>query len=209
MKLYAHHVPGWLHSMYSSRLIWSKQAENTIYLTFDDGPHPVITPWLLDLLKSFNASATFFLLGKNIRKYPHLVDRMVHHGHVIGNHKYNHLNGWITREKTYVDDIEECQTIIRKHSNNCQFFRPPYGKITRTQVSRLAGTYEIVLWNWMTGDFDQQLNLSKVQGRLSLAKPGSIIVFHENEKSKKNLQWLLPRILTDFQLKGYNFKQLD
>ena len=184
-----------------------KTAQKEIYLTFDDGPNPQATPFVLQELKKYNAKATFFCVGKNVKDFFEMYKQMISDGHKPGNHTYNHLNGWKTADKTYLDDIRQAADII-----DSDLFRPPYGKITRFQLKALQGknfNLNTIMWNVLSGDFDE-----KVTGEncylnvVNNAGPGSIVIFHDSLKALPRLQYALPATLDYFTQKGFQFKTI-
>lgn len=187
------------------RLTWNKdEQEKAIYLTFDDGPTPEITIWILKLLAKFDAKATFFCLGKNVVLYPKLLDFIICEGHTIGNHTYNHLNAWKTKKEKYLKDIEMCEKVF--HS---KFFRPPYGKLKPGIRTEILENHEIIMWDVMSYDFDQDLSGENCyQNVINHAKEGSIIVFHDSFKAEKNMKASLPKVLGYFAEKGFVFRGL-
>ncbi|TRX04184.1 polysaccharide deacetylase family protein [Flavobacterium gawalongense] len=182
-------------------------TENKVYLTFDDGPIPEITEWVLEELKTHNAKATFFCIGDNINKNNKIFKKVITEGHAIGNHTFNHLNGWKTTTEAYLENFKRCEEIIQQSGINLKskFFRPPYGKIKTTQAKEISKLgYKIIMWDVLSADFDQ--NLSKedcLENVLSNIESGSIIVFHDSIKAFKNLEYVLPRTLA--YLKENNF----
>lgn len=193
-----------------SNFIWDiPNAENKVYLTFDDGPIPESTEWILEELRKHNAKATFFCIGDNINKHPELFKKVISNGHAIGNHTYKHLNGWKTLTRDYLANTALCQEIISKHSGvlnlKSKLFRPPYGKIKTSQSKQIRKLgYKIIMWDVLSADFDQ--NLSKeacLENVITNVKSGSIIVFHDSLKAFKNLEYALPRTLA--YLKENNF----
>lgn len=183
-------------------LIWNiPNNENKVFLTFDDGPDPEVTPWVLDVLNRYKAKATFFCLGKNVEKYPDLFQRIRDEGHAVGNHTYSHPEGWRTKNKMYFEDIERADNLIQ-----CNLFRPPYGRITPSQIRVLNEKYRIVMWDVMSGDYSDKMNGGKSVGSvLKWSRSGSIIVFHDIQQAYKNLNVALPRILDGFRERGLNF----
>ncbi len=182
-----------------------RKTRKTVYLTFDDGPMPVITPWVLDLLREQKVRATFFCLGKNIEDQPELFKRIGDEGHSIGNHTFNHLKGWRTPNQNYFEDIERAQHLV--HS---KYFRPPYGKIKISQITRLRKHYKIVMWDVLSRDFDQSLTGEDcLQNIVVHSKPGSIVVFHDSYKAEKNLRFVLPRAIEFYKKQGYTFSILS
>ena len=195
-------VPKPIQKLYPS-LVWQKQDE-ALYLTFDDGPHPEITPKILALLDLYEVKATFFCVGDNVRKYPDTYKLILNKGHQTANHTYNHLNGWKTATQEYLNNVEEARKLI-----NSNLFRPPYGKIKRSQIKHLKGDYQIIMWSVLTYDFSKTISPEKCyQNALKGLKPGAITVFHDSEKAAKNMLFALPGFLKAAQKKGYPFKVL-
>ena len=210
MKLYWINTH-WIIKKLFSGFIWHKtNTKNTVYLTFDDGPIPEVTLWVLEKLKEYNAKATFFCIGDNIDKNPAVFKKIEDDGHGIGNHTYNHLNGWKTKNKTYLDNIKKCEEKLQhslKKKNNLQskLFRPPYGKlkIAQSRAIRQLG-YKIIMWDILSADFDPSIPKEKcLENVLTNIKSGSIIVFHDSIKASKNLEYALPKTLE--YLKQNNF----
>ncbi|MDI9311023.1 MAG: polysaccharide deacetylase family protein [Limnohabitans sp.] len=194
--------------------IWSiPNTQNNIYLTFDDGPTPEITPWVLDILKQENIIATFFCIGKNIEENPEIFQRIIDEGHSAGNHSYNHINGWKTNKKSYLNNIEFCDNVIKKKTLDTQgikLFRPPFGKITYTQSKALRNKgYKIIMWDVLTADFDPTISPEKcLENATKKIETGSIIVFHDSKKASKNLQYTLPKAIALYKENGFNFEPL-
>jgi peptidoglycan-N-acetylglucosamine deacetylase len=187
-------------------LLWRvNTSQKELFLTFDDGPVPGPTEFVLDTLKSFNVKATFFCIGDNIQKHPEQFKKVIDAGHALGNHTYNHLNGWKTSNDKYVSNTQLCQQQLPVST---KLFRPPFGGIKRSQVSKLSG-YKIVMWDVLTFDYDRSFSSEKcLKGSVAAVRPGSIIVFHDSIKAEKNLTYVLPRFLEQCLSKGYNFKLL-
>jgi len=190
------------HLIYPS-IIWrQKTNKKKIWLTFDDGPHSAITPWLLTVLKKHKIKATFFLTGKEILKYPDLFSQIKKEGHVIGNHSFSHYNGWLTNNTTYLDDIEKCQELMPKN----KLFRPPFGKVGFNQIRKIKKKYKIILWDILTMDFSKNYSAKKIEKNiLNNVKKGSIIVFHNNLVSKKNVTGSLENIIIKLKERGFSF----
>lgn len=184
-------------------LVWRKETKNKeIWLTFDDGPDPEITPWILSVLKEEEIKATFFLVGQQIEEFPELVGAIINDGHLIANHSYSHRNGWLTSKEKYLKDIETCQELMP----NNKLFRPPYGKITKAQIGLLKDKYKIILWDVLSWDFQQNTSPKRVQENiLKNTKSGSIIVMHNNQKSYKNMQPILEKTIQILKKKGFRF----
>jgi len=202
-------TPGWLKRIYDS-YIWSiPESDKVLYLTFDDGPHPEATPFVLKELKKHNALATFFCIGKNVVSYPAIYKQIINEGHSVGNHTYNHLNGWKTGNDDYLKDIA-----LASHEIDSNLFRPPYGRITSFQAKNLRSAMngkepKVIMWDVLSGDFDIDCTPQQCLSNVLLATvSGSIIIFHDSEKAFPNLAYTLPRILNYFSEKGYLFKSL-
>ena len=196
-----------------SNYVWDiPTVEKKVYLTFDDGPTPEITAWVLNQLKEFNAKATFFCIGDNIQKYPEIFDSILTNGHTIGNHTFNHYNGWKTKTSDYIENVLLCKEAIRKQTtDNTQLFRPPYGKIRKSQANLLRKNgYKIIMWDVLSADFDASISPEKcLHNVISNTQPGSIIVFHDSEKSHKNLVFTLPKFLTFLKQNDYVCEVID
>lgn len=193
---------------YYPSLIWNKtRAQRVIYLTFDDGPIPDVTDFVLKTLKSFNAKATFFCIGDNIQKHPDIFGRLKSEGHRIGNHTFNHLKGWKTEDQVYLQNFRQCQELT-----NTNLFRPPYGRIKKSQISRLRREFpdlQIIMWDVLSGDFDLKLSPQKCYDQVvKHAENGSIIVFHDSLKAFDRLKYTLPRALQYFSEQGFQFETL-
>ncbi|MBK8599155.1 MAG: polysaccharide deacetylase family protein [Flavobacterium sp.] len=190
-----------------SNYVWDiPTVEKKVYLTFDDGPTPEITAWVLNQLKEFNAKATFFCIGENIQKYPEIFDSILTNGHTIGNHTFNHYNGWKTKTQDYIENTILCESVIQKSkANSAMLFRPPYGKIKRLQAKILLERgYKIIMWDVLSADFDHQISPENcLKNVIKNTQSGSIIVFHDSTKSFKNLAYTLPKFLAFLQQNNY------
>ena len=197
---------------------WRKVGqEKVIYLTFDDGPHPEITAWVIDELKKHQIKATFFCVGDNLKKHPETAKQLLTEGHQIGNHTMHHIKGWKHKNVDYLKDIEDCDTEIRKIHEQMndekaqpRLFRPPYGQIKPSQIKLLrAKGYEIIQWSDLSCDYDKHLNCEKSLTTLvKNAKPGSIVVFHDSEKAENQLKQILPSYLEAMLAEGFTFETL-
>jgi len=207
LKNYSVQVPKILQKS-TPRLNWRFENTNRVFLTFDDGPTPKITQWTLDTLKKYNAKATFFCIGDNIKKYPELFKSVYNDGHTIGNHTFNHLKGWRTDTNSYVKNTEKTQQLIT--SNSKQLFRPPFGKIKRKQAKQLIKRgYKIVMWSVISYDWEVKVTPEQcLENVIKNSISGSIIVFHDSIKASKNMQYALSKVLEHFSSKGYQFKAL-
>jgi peptidoglycan/xylan/chitin deacetylase (PgdA/CDA1 family) len=190
-------------------LVWKKEPGTNLYLTFDDGPVPGATTWVLQILAERNIKATFFCVGDNVRKHPEILHQLIDGGHSIGNHTFNHLNGWRSSLNEYVENVNICDEELRKYGVESSLFRPPYGKIKRAQVDVLKRKFNIVMWDVLSGDFNLKLTSEKCLKRtIKATTDGSVIVFHDNDKSLHNLKKVLPAYLDHFLAKGYKFLPL-
>lgn len=205
--MYLLKTPWWLRVCYPS-LVWRMpDRDKTLYLTFDDGPHATATPFVLDQLAAYGAKASFFCIGKNVVAHPDIFHRIREEGHAVGNHTYTHVNGWKVNDTVYCHEIKETAGLVRS-----SLFRPPYGRIKRSQISRCKKEnpgMQIIMWDVLSGDFDTHLTgeacLSYVMYH---SRPGSIIVFHDSSKAWDRMQYALPKVLAHFSQLGYQFKAL-
>lgn len=197
--------PWWLKKLYSPYLTWSiPTTGKEVFLTFDDGPHPTITPFVLECLEQYNAKATFFCIGKNVKQYNEVYQRVIAGGHKVGNHTNNHLNGWKTEPELYIENIRKAGEEITS-----RLFRPPYGRIRRSQVTQLIPEFKIIMWDVLSGDFDTGLSPEKcLRNVVTNVSPGSVIVFHDSEKAFPRLQYTLPRALQFLASEGYIMKTI-
>jgi len=205
--MYLIKTPFWLRWLYPG-LVWRKiSAKPVIYLTFDDGPIPEVTPFVLSVLERYDAKATFFCIGDNIRKHPGIFQKLIEGGHAIGNHTFNHLKGWKTKDEVYLENFKLCDNLTKS-----KLFRPPYGRIKRSQVSKLKDEFsglQIVMWDVLSGDFDLNLSPDKcLKNVLKATEAGSIVVFHDSLKACERLEYVLPRALEFWKKKGYSFEAL-
>ncbi len=183
-----------------------------IFLTFDDGPIPEVTEFVLETLKAYQAKATFFCIGDNIRKHPEVFAGIMASGHRIGNHTFHHLNGWKTDDDSYyLENVQQCQTVIDEsyHAEGRKLFRPPYGRIRRRQAAVIAQDYRIIMWSVLTKDYNASIHKEDCLSRsLTATGEGSIVLFHDSLKAEKNMSYVLPRFLDHFSGQGYTFKTL-
>lgn len=204
-----HRTPFFLPLLYPS-LHWRQQpADRQLYLTFDDGPVPGPTEYVLDTLASHKIKGTFFCIGDNVARYPELFRRVLEEGHAIGNHTFHHINGWRTTVEHYHEDVLACQREFQKHIQQpVTLFRPPYGRITRRQIRELSA-FNIVMWDVLSLDYNQRLSQERcLNNTLSAVRPGSIIVFHDSYKAERNMMYALPRLI-DYGLRHhYTFHSL-
>ncbi|MCB0465470.1 MAG: polysaccharide deacetylase family protein [Aequorivita sp.] len=193
-------MPRFIQWLYPERIWAFSNKKKSVYLTFDDGPIPEVTTWVLDILKKHNAKATFFCIGENIQKHSEIFQKIIAEGHAIGNHTFNHLNGWKTKTSEYIENVEKAErqkTEKSEFKNQQSLFRPPYGKITSKQAKILQQKgFKIVMWDIISFDFDNSISEEKcLQNVLRNIKPGSIVVFHDSLKAEKNLLFVLPKVL--------------
>ena len=187
-------------------LTWDMPAEGQkIYLTFDDGPVPEVTPKVLSILSHYDAKATFFCVGDNVQKYPQLFTSIKDAGHAVGNHTFNHIQAWKTPAGDYLSNVDACWQLF-----NSRLFRPPHGQLTPWLVHQLSQHFKIILWSVLTGDFDQRLSPEKcADNALRHTKPGSVVVFHDSVKASKNMLHALPVFLEHFTSCGSEFVAMD
>jgi peptidoglycan/xylan/chitin deacetylase (PgdA/CDA1 family) len=222
MKLYWIKTNAFIKKIFSN-YIWSiPNRDNKIYLTFDDGPTPEITEWVLEELQKHQARATFFCIGKNINNHPDIFNKIINEGHSIGNHTHNHLNGWRTPTGDYLKNIELCNSELRLRTvpknikskildQKSHLFRPPYGKIKKSQSKKLRQLgYKIIMWDILSADFDQTITPEKcLENVMQHVKSGSIIVFHDSVKAYKNLKYTLPKALQILKERGFEFSTIQ
>lgn len=187
------------------QFLWKVPTQDKVlFLSFDDGPIPEVTPWVLEQLRDYDARATFFCVGDNVRKHPDLYKQVQDAGHATGNHTYHHLNGWEEDNIRYFHNVRKAARLT-----SSRLFRPPYGRLKPRQVQFLQRHYNIVMWDILSGDFDPELSdeqcLSNV---VDHAGPGSIVVFHDSLKASGKLHYVLPRVLEHFRAKGFRFEAI-
>ena len=202
----------WLYPQYTWDKFDKVKNEKTLYLTFDDGPIPEVTPWVLETLKKYNAKVTFFCIGDNISKYPNIYSLLFESNNKIGNHTFNHLKGWRTPTNEYVENVLKAQNEIEKNGSIAEkkLFRPPYGKIKKEQAKKLKNLgFEIIMYDTIAYDWEATITGEKCADNIiQNAKSGSIIVFHDSLKAEKNLKHALPKVLEFYTNKGYEFATL-
>lgn len=201
--------PAWLKCFFPSGMIWdlSLHTNDTVYITFDDGPHPQITPFVLDELAKYDAKATFFCVGNNVARYPDTYQQVLDAGHRTGNHTYNHLNGWKTTAGHYLKNIDQAARHI-----DSPLFRPPYGRIKLSQYHKLVKrdpNWQVYMWDILSGDFDAAISPQQcVDNVIQHLTPGSVVVFHDSEKAWERMRYALPEVLQYCQSKGWKMKTL-
>jgi peptidoglycan/xylan/chitin deacetylase (PgdA/CDA1 family) len=190
--MFIHQIPSFIPALFP-RFTWSKAADRQIYLTFDDGPTPEITDFVLECLAEFEAKATFFCIGKNVVENPEIIQRIQAAGHSIGNHTMNHSNAWKMDYAAYVADVEKCEKVFVQQQIKSIGFRPPYGRITPMMYGEMD---KVILWSVLTGDYNASLSSTKIlDAILPILKPGAIVVMHDSLKAFPHLQVILPAIL--------------
>ncbi len=201
--MYLVKTPWWLRTLYP-RLVWRIPTnKKIIYLSFDDGPHETATPFVLNTLAKFNAKASFFCIGKNVRKYPTIYQQIIDEGHAVGNHTEHHANGWKVSNEVYFEEINQASSLIKSN-----LFRPPYGKIKRSQINKIMNDpYKIIMWSVLSGDFDLALSPKACyKNVVSYSGAGSIVVFHDSAKAWERMSYALPKALAHFSNLGYRFE---
>ncbi len=203
MRIYK--VPLFFRRLFRKAGLWEVSTQTkTIYLTFDDGPIPEVTPLVLEILKQYDAKATFFCVGENISKHPDTLKQVLDAGHKIGNHTYNHLRGWEVSQNDYWSNILQSEQYQKT-----EFFRPPYGRITSKQLRIIRKHFKIVFWSVLTYDYSKYLDVKSALPKIIKAThPGSIVLFHDSKKAKENVLYLLPRFIEYFLAQGYTFETL-
>jgi peptidoglycan/xylan/chitin deacetylase (PgdA/CDA1 family) len=204
--MFKHTIPFFLQRIMPSLTWMVKTNDKAVYLTFDDGPHPEITSWVLEQLNRYNAKATFFCVGENIAKHQDTYNTILARGHAVGNHTYNHLSGWSHSQNAYFNNIDLCADLVKSN-----LFRPPYGRIVPWQIQKLkAKGYEIIMWSILTRDYDKDIDTRQaISATVNNTRPGSIIVFHDSLKAEHQLKKMLPEVLQQLSQKGFQFKSLS
>lgn len=197
--------PQFLRILYPKAIWRMNKNEKAVYLTFDDGPIPVVTPWVLDLLDKYKIKATFFMVGDNVRKHPEEFQMVVNRGHRIGNHTFNHIRGLDYKGDSYLENTDKANAYLKTN-----LFRPPHGYMSPKQYQTLKDKYKIIMWDLVTRDYNRKLNGKQVLGKVKkYVRNGSIITFHDSIKSEENLKYALPRAIEWLQEQGYEFKVFD
>ncbi|MFK5983658.1 MAG: polysaccharide deacetylase family protein [Flavobacteriaceae bacterium] len=226
MKSYLVKTPQFVQRIFPERVWAFPNNNNDVYLTFDDGPIPEVTPWVLSLLKKHQAKATFFCIGDNISKHPTIFQQVISEGHSIGNHTFNHLNGWKTNTEEYIGNCVTFEEILKRvqddktssilHSkfriqNSELLFRPPFGKMTSKQAAILQQKgYRIIMWDVLSADFDSSISKEKcLENVINNLQSGSIIVFHDSLKAEEKLRYVLPKMLKHLKENGLNCQPIN
>src|SRR5437762_258661 len=200
----------WLVRRFFPSYTWRMPADGrAVYLTFDDGPHPEITPWVLDQLKKYGAEASFFCIGNNVERFPDVYRQVLTAGHAVGNHTFHHLNGWKTDDEKYLADVAAASKLI-----STNLFRPPYGRIRKRQAEGLSpllgGDIKVIMWDVLSADFDRGFSPEDCYRHVvKNVGAGSVIVFHDSEKAWPNLSVALPRALEFLAANGYKCKKIE
>ncbi len=202
--MYLVKTPDFIQKMFPKFTWRIPTEEKVLFLTFDDGPIPEVTPWVMEELEKYNAKGTFFCVGENIRKHENLVKELRAKGHSIGNHTYNHYNGWTTDNLKYLRNVRKGANLVKT-----ELFRPPYGRLKPSQAQFLNRHYRVVMWDVLSGDFDPNISNEKcLENVIDNTKNGSIIVFHDSLKANEKLRYVLPKVLEYFSEQGYGFAKL-
>lgn len=203
--MYFVRTPDWLSACFPQFICHQSRSEKVIYLTFDDGPIPEVTPWVMELLATYKAKATFFCVGDNMRKYPSIFEQLQIEGHAIGNHTFHHLDAWKTQKSLYLENVQHCNNYTKS-----SLFRPPYGHLTFSIVHALKQQYKIILWDVLSGDFDATISSEQcLKNILQHVRNGSIIVLHDSLKAEQHLRYVLPKVLAHFSTLGFRFERLN
>ena len=203
--MFIEQVPGFVRGLFPKALWRMNPDEKAVYLTFDDGPIPVVTPWVVELLGRYDIKATFFMVGDNVRKHPQEFRQVIEAGHRVGNHTFNHLKGVFTETNEYLDNVEKADALI--HS---KLFRPPHGMLRRSQYNELSKHYQFVMWDLVTRDYSKRMNGEEVLANVKkYVRNGSIITFHDSLRSEENLKYALPRAIEWLLEQGYEFKLFE
>ncbi len=197
-------TPRFFRLIFPNKTWGFSRLENTVYLTFDDGPDPEVTPWILDQLKEKEILATFFCVGANVQLHPEIYQRIINDGHSIGNHSMNHENGLRTSNQVYYSSIEQASKLI-----DSNLFRPPYGRMSLSQTKRLKRNYKIIMWSWLSYDFDEKTSIETILNKAKQQiKGGDILVLHDNPKSFNRIKILLPQLIDCVEKKQFEFKRI-
>ena len=210
--MYFFKTPGLLELLYPQALWHGDRDKKKIYLTFDDGPVPGVTDYILDVLSELDVKATFFCVGENIKKNPEVFKRIVQEKHGIGNHTFNHLNGWATRDEDYLRNIQLCDDMIRHYAaeDHIKLFRPPYGKIRRKILKKIRQDYKVIMWDVLSYDFSPDISAGKSLYKSSKhTRNGSIIIFHDSNKTFEKLKLIISQYILYFKNKNYEFCNIE
>lgn len=212
MRFYWVKSPKWLGYLFPKYIWHYNPSSKVIYITFDDGPMPQTTEFILDCLEQYNAKATFFCIGDNAEKYSYLMRKIIQNDHAIGNHTQQHLNGWKTTTKNYIKDCLKAEKTLKPYTKNTtKLFRPPYGKCSLKQQKELIKKgYKIIMWSVLSADFDKSISKDKcLDNIIKNTSSGSIVTLHDSLKAEEKIKYVLPKILEHFSELGYTFKCID
>jgi peptidoglycan/xylan/chitin deacetylase (PgdA/CDA1 family) len=210
--VYFYKTPKLLEYIYPEAIWHGDRSKKNIYLTFDDGPVPRVTEYILDLLSDLTVKASFFCVGENVKNHPKIFDRMIQDGHGIGNHTFNHLNGWTTSDREYVENIQMCSDILQHsgHQGHPLYFRPPYGRIRKNILKKINAAYKIIMWDVLSHDFSSKVSPETCfQKSLQHTKNGSIIVFHDSIKTFEKIKFVISQFILYLRDKNYEFHVID
>ena len=199
-------APFWIRAIYPGNLTWRVPiCQREVFLTFDDGPIPEVTPLVLGILKKYNVKATFFCVGNNVQKHPEVFDLLIKDGHAIGNHTFHHVKAWKTDLYTYLTEVKQCNELVKS-----RLFRPPHGQINRRLARQLGNDYKIIMWSALTGDYDTTLSGERCfEIAVKNTRPGAIIVFHDSLKALERMEYVLPLYIEYCLKEGYSFNVLE
>jgi peptidoglycan/xylan/chitin deacetylase (PgdA/CDA1 family) len=204
--MFLHYSPFWLKAFFPGFVWRIPTQEKKIFLTFDDGPIPDITEFVLETLAHYKARATFFCIGNNVQKHRDIFQKLLDNNHSVGNHTFNHLNGWETEDHSYLQNIAQCDAELNLETN---LFRPPYGRIKKSQSRVVKTERKIVMWDVLSGDFSKEIRKETCLAKsIRYARPGSIVLFHDSIKAAPNMQYALPRFLEHFSNEGFSFEAI-
>jgi peptidoglycan-N-acetylglucosamine deacetylase len=199
------HLPHYITKWFPLAVWRMPEDSKIVYLTFDDGPIPEITTWVLDLLRKHQIKATFFAVGENVFRYPEVFDQIIEEGHAVGNHTYHHIQGLKSDNLTYFRDIDQANKLIGSN-----LFRPPHGWLKRAQYRYLSRKYKIIMWDVISCDYNQNITKEEVlKNVLDFVRPGSIITFHDSKKAEQHLRWALPKAIEALKAEGYEFGKIE
>lgn len=203
MNIYS--APFWIRAFYPKDLVWRVSTQQReVFLTFDDGPVPEVTPLVIKILNKYNVKATFFCVGENVKKYPEIFELLLSNGHAVGNHTYHHIKAWKTDTYSYLSEVEQCNLLVKS-----KVFRPPHGQINRKIVRNLRNEYRIVMWSALTGDYNNALSGNQcLANAVNNTSPGSVIVFHDSLKARERMEYALPLYIEYCLKEGYLFGTL-
>jgi len=205
-------TPKLLEYVYPEAIWHGDRSKKQVYLTFDDGPVPSITEYILDLLSDLDVKATFFCVGENVKHHPKIFERLLKEGHCVGNHTYNHLNGWAVKDQVYTDNIQLCADIFKQagHHSSTMLFRPPYGKIRRRTLQKIRNDYSIIMWDVLSYDFSDKVTPELcLRKSLKYTKNGSIIVFHDSIKTFEKIKLVISQYILFLKEYNYEFRRID